>query len=63
MVSEDKAKELIRNLVYRACDSLGYGEKVSHFGGVSYNVNGKRMTLAEYQEYCFKKEIKKFGIK
>lgn len=63
MVSEEKAKELIRNLVYRACDSLGYGKKINGFGCVSYDVNGKMMTLSEYQDYCFKKEIKKFGMK
>ena len=28
MVSEDKAKELISQLVYKCCDNLGYGEKI-----------------------------------
>lgn len=63
MVEEQKAKELIRMLVYRACDSLGYGIKRREAGYVYYEVNGKEMTLSEYQEYCFKKEIRKFGIK
>lgn len=62
MVSEEKAKELIRNLVYKCCDSLNYGKKIQGFGTVYYEVNNKRMTLSEYQDYCFKKEIKKFGM-
>lgn len=63
MVSEEKARELIRMLVYRCCDSLNYGKKVQGFGTVWYEVGNKKMTLSEYQEYCFKKEIKKFDIK
>lgn len=62
MVSEEKVKELIKQLVYKCCDSLGYGQKVQGFGGVQYKVNGKMMTWSEYQDYCFKKELKKFGI-
>ena len=63
MVSEEKAKELIRQLVYKTYDKIGYGEKIKSFGTVQYKVNGKTMTLSEYQEYCFKKELNKFGIK
>ena len=63
MVSEDKAKELISQLVYKCCDNLGYGEKIQGFGSVQYKVNGKMMSLIEYQDYCLKKELKKFDIK
>ena len=63
MVNEEKARELIRMLVYRCYDSFNYGKKVQGFGTVWYKVGNKKMTLSEYQEYCFKKEIKKFDIK
>ena len=63
MVSEEKTKELIIQNVYKCIESLGYGKKVQEFGSISYIVNGKSMTLAEYQGYCIKKELKKFGIK
>ena len=63
MVSEEKAKELIKQLVYKFCDSLGYGQKVQGFGSVQYKVNGKMMTWSEYQDYCFKKELKKLTQK
>ena len=63
MVSDDKAKELIRQSVYRNYDSLGYGQKVKSFGCIQYKVRGKLMTLSEYQDYCIKKELKKFGLK
>ena len=62
MVSEEKARELIVQNVYKCIDSLGYGKKQDGFGCVSYMVNRKLMTLAEYQDYCIKKELKKFGI-
>lgn len=62
MVNEEKAKELIRKLVYKCYDNLGYGEKISGFD-IKYKVKGKLMTLSEYQDYCFKKELKKFEIK
>lgn len=62
MVCDEKAKELIRQLVYKGCDNLGYGKRVQGFGSIQYKVNGKMMTLSEYQDYCFKKELKKFGI-
>lgn len=63
MVSEERAKELIIQNVYKCMDSLGYGKKYNGFGNVSYEVNGKLMTYAEYQDYCIRKELKKFGIK
>ena len=63
MVSEDKAKELISQLVYKCCDNLGYGEKIQGFGCVQYKVNEKMMSWSEYQDYCLKKELKKFDIK
>ena len=63
MVSEDKAKELISQLVYKCCDNLGYGEKIQGFGSVQYKVNGEMMSRSEYQDYCLKKELKKFDIK
>lgn len=28
-----------------------------------YLVGNRRMTLSEYQDYCIKKELKKFDIK
>lgn len=62
MVSEQKAKELIRKLVYKGYDNLGYGKKVQGAGCVYYEVNGTQMTVSEYQNYCLKKELKKFGI-
>ena len=63
MVSEDKAKELISQLVYKCCYNLGYGEKIQGFGSIQYKVNGKMMSWSEYQDYCLKKELKKFDIK
>ena len=63
MVSEDKAKELISQLVYKCCDNLGYGEKIQGFGSIQYKVNGKMMSWSEYHDYCLKKELKKFDIK
>ena len=62
MVNEEKAKSLLRQIVYKCYDSLGYGKKVNTFGGVLYNVNGKTMTLSEYQDYCLQRELKKFEI-
>ena len=62
MVSEEKAKELIKANVYKCIDSLGYGKKHSGFGWIGYRVKGKIMTLSEYQAYCIKKELKKFEI-
>lgn len=62
MVDEEKAKSLIKQLVYKSYDSLGYGKKVQTFGCVQYNVNGKIMSLSEYQDYCLRKELKKFEI-
>lgn len=63
MVSEEKAREIIIKDVYNRIDAMGYGVKQNDFGSVSYNVKGKQMTLAEYQEYCIKQELGKFGIK
>lgn len=63
MVSEEKAKELIIQNVYKCTDSLGYGKKCDSVGYVSYIVGRKTMTLSEYQAYCIKKELNKFGIK
>ena len=63
MVSEEKAREIIIRDVYNRIDAMGYGTKRNGFGSVSYIVKGKQMTLAEYQDYCIKQELKKFGIK
>lgn len=63
MVSEEKVREIIIKDVYNRIDAMGYGVKQNGFGRVSYSVKGKQMTLAEYQEYCIKQELKKFGIK
>ena len=63
MVSEEKAREIIIKDVYKRIDAMGYGAKQNGLGSVSYNVKGKQMTLAEYQAYCIKQELKKFGIK
>ena len=64
MVNEEKAKSLLKQIVYKCYDSLGYGKKKGNtFGGVLYNVNGKTMTLSEYQDYCLQRELKKFEIK
>ena len=38
MVNEEKARELIRMLVYRCYDSFNYGKKVQGFGTVWYKV-------------------------
>lgn len=61
MVSEERARELIRQLVYKCYDSLGYGKKAGTMCN-EYIVNGKYMTVSEYTEYCIKKEFKKFGL-
>ena len=63
MVSEEKAKQIIIQNVYKTLDALGYGEKMDFSGIVMYLVGNKRMTLSEYQDYCIKKELKKFGFK
>ena len=63
MVSEEKARQLIIQNVYKILDVLGYGKKVDLPGTVMYFVGKKRMTLSEYQAYCIKKELKKFDIK
>lgn len=63
MVSEEKARQLIIQNVYKTYDSLGYGKKMNLSGIVMYLVGNKRMTLSEYQDYCIKKELKKFDIK
>lgn len=63
MVSEEKARQLIIQNVYKTLDVLGYGKKVDLPGTVMYLVGKKRMTLSEYQAYCIKKELKKFDIK
>lgn len=63
MVSEEKAKRLIVQNVYKTLDALGYVKKMNLLGTVMYLVGNKRMTLSEYQDYCIKKELKKFDIK
>ena len=63
MVSEEKAKELIRQNVFKTYDKLGYGKKIDSLGCVQYSVKGRIMTLSEYIDYCIKQEFKKFGIK
>lgn len=63
MVSEEKAKKIIIENVYKTLDALGYGVKKDLSGTVVYYVKGKPMTLSEYQSYCIKKELKKFGIR
>ena len=63
MVSEEKAKKLIIQNVYKTFDTLGYGKKMNFSGSIMYLVGSRRMTLSEYQDYCIKKELKKFGIK
>ena len=63
MVNEEKAKSLLKQIVYKCYDSFGYGKKMNTFGYVLYNVNGKTMTLSEYQDYCLQRELKKFEIK
>ena len=62
MVSEEKAKRLIVQNVYKTLDALGYGKKMNLSGIVMYLVGNRRMTLSEYQDYCIKKELKKFDI-
>lgn len=62
MVSEEKARELIRQLVYKCYDSLGYGKKIDGAGCVTYIVGKNHMTYNEYIDYCIKKEFKKFGL-
>lgn len=63
MVSEEKARQLIIQNVYKTLDALEYGKKMDLSGTVMYLVRNKRMTLSEYQDYCIKKELKKFDIK
>lgn len=63
MVSEEKARQLIIQNVYKTLDALEYGKKMDLSGTVMYLVGNTRMTLSEYQDYCIKKELKKFGIK
>ncbi len=63
MVSEEKAKKIIIDDVYKRLDAMGYGTKQSGAGSVFYTVRGKKMTVAEYQQYCIKRELKKFDIK
>ena len=63
MVSKEKAKELIRQNVFKTYDKLEYGKKIDSFGCVQYSVKGRIMTLSEYIDYCIKQEFKKFGIK
>ena len=63
MVSEEKAKRFIVQNVYKTLDALGYGKKMNLSGTVMYLVGNRRMTLSEYQDYCIKKELKKFDIK
>lgn len=62
MVSEEKARDLIRQLVYKSYDSLGYGQKVQGAGCVYYIVGKKHMTYNEYLDYCLRKELKKFDL-
>ena len=63
MVSEEKAKELIIQNIFKTYDKLGYGKKIDSFGCVRYSVKGRIMTVSEYIDYCLKQEFKKFGIK
>lgn len=63
MVSEEKAKKLIIQNVYKTLDTLGYGKKMNPSGCVMYLVGNRRMTLSEYQDYCIRKELKRFDIK
>lgn len=63
MASKEKAKELIKQNVFKTYDKLGYGKKIDGFGCVQYSVKGRIMTLSEYIDYCIKQEFKKFGIK
>lgn len=63
MVSEEKARKLIIQNVYKCIDVLGYGKKEHRAGSVCYIVNGKEMTVSEYYDYCIKRELNKFEIK
>lgn len=63
MLPEEKIKEIIIRDVYRRLDFLEYGQKHYGAGIIYYTVNKKTMTVSEYQQYCIKKELKKFGIK
>ncbi len=62
MVSEEKARELVKQLVYKCYDSLGYGQKCQGAGCVYYVVGKKQMTSNEYLDYCLNKELKKFDL-
>ena len=63
MISEEQAKKVIKQNVFKTFEKLGYGKKVDSFGCVRYSVEGKIMTVSEYIDYCLKQEFKKFGIK
>lgn len=63
MISEEKAKEIIIQDVYKRLDAMGYGKKTEKFGSVCYVVKGNEMTVSEYQNYCILMELKKFGLK
>lgn len=45
MVSEEKAKKIIIDDVYKRLDAMGYGTKQSGAGSVFYIVRGKKMTV------------------
>lgn len=61
MVTETEAKKIIIRDTCNRIDAMEYGKKMK---GISnfYIVKGKRMTLTEYENYCIKKELKKYGI-
>lgn len=63
LIEKKAAREIIIKDVYRRLDTMGYGKKEHGAGHVYYSVKGKQMTVSEYQNYCIKKELERFGIK
>ena len=55
-------KELIIKNVRQNFEKMGYGKKQQRCGWTGYIVGKKEMTVSEYQDYCIRKELKKFGI-
>lgn len=57
-VNQDTKRESPAIHLYKRLDAMGYGTKQSGAGSVFYIVRGKKMTVAEYQQYCIKRELK-----
>lgn len=57
-VNQDTKRESPAIHLYKRLNAMGYGTKQSGAGSVFYIVRGKKMTVAEYQQYCIKRELK-----